>query len=72
MRQGGQSWQPFGEGKSEYKNFRQAHNRKFANSIQSDMQYIQCDSELLFLETLFLTQKALFLAKVFRKVRESR
>ena len=36
------------------------------------MQYIPCNSTLLAQETLLLTQKALFLAKVFPKVRETR
>ena len=51
--QGGRKWQPFGEGKNGYKNFRQvriyyfrdkcvvfASNYKFANLTQYNMQYI--------------------------------
>ena len=36
------------------------------------MQYIPCNSALLAQETLFLTQKALFLPKDFQKVRKLR
>ena len=68
--QGGRSWQPFVGGKNGHKNFGQAriyhfcdkcivfaHNSKFANLIQYNMQYILCDSALLAKEALFLTKK---------------
>ena len=83
LRHGGRSWQPSGEGKNGNKMFVRlfcyfrdrcivfAHNCKFANSIQYVMQFISCNSAFLAQETLFLTPKALFLAKVFQKVRES-
>ena len=85
MFQGGRSWPPFGEGKNGHKSFRQARicyfrdkcvvfacNCKIANLIQYNMQYVPCyTSALLAQKTLFLTQKSIFLPKVFQKVRKS-
>ena len=66
--QGGRSWQHFGKGKNDHKNFCQARvyyfrdkcvvfarNCKFANLTQYDMQYMPCNSAFLAQETLFLT-----------------
>ena len=49
-----------------------ARNRKFANLTQYNMQYILCNSALLAQETLFFTQKGIFLPEDFQKVRKSR
>ena len=49
-----------------------ARNRKFAKLTQWNMQYIPCNNALLAQETLFLAQRAPFLAKVFQKVRKLR
>ena len=81
--QGDRSWQPFG--KNGHKNFCPvciyffrdrvvvfARNCIFANLTQYDMQYLPCRSAFLAQDTLFLTQKALFLPKDFQKVRKSR
>ena len=77
---GGRSWQPFGKGKNGYKSFHQAricyfrhkcivfaHNCKFANLTQYDVQYIPCNSALLAQETLFSTRKSTFLAQSLPK-----
>ena len=74
IRQGGRSWQPFGEEKNGQKSFRQAgifyfcdkcvvfaRNGKFGNSIQYNMQYVPCHRPLFAQETLFLTQRSTFL-----------
>ena len=52
--QGGRIWQPF---------VVFARNRKFANSTQSNMQYLPYNSALIAQETLFLTQKGTIFAQ---------
>ena len=49
-----------------------ARNCKFAHLTQCNMQYIPYISALFAQTTFFLTQKALFLPKDFKKVRKSR
>ena len=69
--QGGKTWQPFVGSKNGNENFRQApiynfrvkcvvfaHNCKFANIIQYNIQCISCYNTLLALETPLLSQKA--------------
>ena len=85
LSQGGRTWQPFVGSKNGNENIRQvrvynfrvkcvsvAHNRKFAKLTQWNMQHIPCNSALLTQETLFLTQKGIFLPKDLQKVRKSR
>ena len=80
MNAGGRSWQHFGEGRKDHKNFHQARvyyfrdkcvvfarNCKFAHLTQYDMQFIPYKSALFAQETLFLTQKGTFFAQRFKK-----
>ena len=48
------------------------HNPKFANLTQYKMQYGPYNSAIFAQATLFLTQKALFCLKIFKKVRKLR
>ena len=83
--QGGRSWHPFGEGKNDHKNVRQAciyffrdkcviyaRNYKLANLAQNNLQYPLCNNAFLSRETLFLTPKTLLLPKDFQTLRKSR
>ena len=77
LNQGRKSWQPFGKRKNGHKIFVRpyllfcdkfilfARDCKFANPIEHNTQYIQCNSALLAQETLFLP-------KVLQKVHYSR
>ena len=81
VEQGGRTWQAFGGGKNGHETFRPARiynfrdkcvvfarNLKFSNLTQYNMQYIPCNSALL-----FLPKKALFLPKdLQKKMRKSR
>ena len=81
LRQGGRSWQPFGEGENGHTKFRQqricylrdkcffARNCKFASLLEYNMQYNPCNSELL-KNTVFFPPKKLVLPELFQKVRK--